>query len=189
MSRARALPARGEAISDPTLLARIAEGDVASLGFLYDRYATGLVRYASRFDRSDAEDVVQTVFMRVLRIAGSYRPDTLCARPWLFAITARVLQERSRAMRRFGRAMLHLANDPKRPAASAADARHDLERGLARLPRAKSVVLILNEVEGFSCEEIATMLQIPIGTVWTRLHHARRELRRYYHEEHQHDSR
>jgi RNA polymerase sigma factor (sigma-70 family) len=189
MTSARTVPIRGEPISDATLLARIAEGDIASLGFLYDRYAAALVRYASRFDRSDAEDVVQTVFMRVLRIAQSYRPEAQSARPWLFAITARVLQERSRAVRRFGRAMFHLANDPKKAAGSGADARHDLERGLARLPRTKSIVLLLNEVEGFSCDEIAAMLEIPIGTVWTRLHHARRELRRYYHEEDDHDSR
>jgi len=38
-------------------------------------------------------------------------------------------------------------------------------------------VLLLAEVEGFSCPEIAEMLDIPVGTVWTRLHHARRELR------------
>ena len=47
---------------------------------------------------------------------------------------------------------------------------------------AKRTVLVLAEVEGFSCEELATMLSIPIGTVWTRLHHARRELRRFYEE-------
>jgi RNA polymerase sigma factor (sigma-70 family) len=185
----RALPTRSEPASDATLLARISEGDIASLGFLYDRYAAVLVRYAARFDRSDAEDVVQTVFMRVLRIARTFRPEAQSARPWLFAITARVLQERSRSLRRFGRAMFQLANDPRKLTASTCDARHDLERGLAGLPRAKSIVLILNEVEGFSCEEIATMLEIPIGTVWTRLHHARRELRRYYHEDGDHGSR
>jgi len=189
MSSARTVSVRGETISDATLLARIAEGDISALGSIYDRYAAMLVRYASRFDRSDAEDVVQTVFMRVLRIAQSYRPEAPSARPWLFAITARVLQERSRAVRRFGRAMFHLANDPKKVAVSGSDARHDLDRGLARLARTKSIVLLLNEVEGFSCEEIAAMLEIPIGTVWTRLHHARRELRRYYHEEDDHDAR
>jgi RNA polymerase sigma factor (sigma-70 family) len=189
MSVVRAIPARSEAVSDAALLGRISEGDIAALGFLYDRYAAALVRYASRFDRSDAEDVVQTVFMRVLRIAQSYRPDAQSARPWLFAITARVLQERSRAVRRFGRAMFQLSNDSRKPSAPPSDARHDLQRGLARLPRAKSIVLLLNEVEGFSCEEIAAMLEIPIGTVWTRLHHARRELRGYYHEEDDHESR
>lgn len=189
MSVVRAVPARSEGVADAVLLARISEGDLAALGSLYDRYAAALVRYASRFDRGDAEDVVQTVFMRVVRIAESYRPEVASARPWLFAITARVLQERSRALRRFGRAMFQLAHDSRKGAAAPSDARHDLERALASLPRAKSTVLLLNEVEGFSCEEIAVMLEIPIGTVWTRLHHARRELRRYYHEEDDHEPR
>ena len=48
------------------------------------------------------------------------------------------------------------------------------------MSRAKSTVLLLHEVEGFSCAEIASMLSIPVGTVWTRLHHARHELRSYY---------
>ena len=55
----------------------------------------------------------------------------------------------------------------------------DLDRGLQQMSEAKRVTLILAEVEGFSCEEIASLLGIPIGTVWTRLHHARRELRHY----------
>lgn len=183
MSVARSIEARREAVPDGAVIARIADGDVAALGILYDRYAALLVRYAARFDPSDAEDVVQTVFMRVLRIAASYRSESPSARSWLYAITARVLQERSRSLRRLGRTMVQLASQSRRTApAPLCDASHDLERGVARLSRAKSVVLILNEVEGFSCEEIATMLEIPLGTVWTRLHHARRELRSYYDE-------
>ena len=53
----------------------------------------------------------------------------------------------------------------------------DLERALERLSAPKREVLLLAEVHGFSGEEIATMLGVPIGTVWTRLHHARREMR------------
>jgi DNA-directed RNA polymerase specialized sigma24 family protein len=82
------------------------------------------LRFVGRVDARDPEDVVQTVFLRVLRIAGRFHADTASARPWLFAIATHVSQERSRALRR-------------------------------------------------------AMLAIPVGTVWTRLHHARRELRRF----------
>jgi RNA polymerase sigma-70 factor (ECF subfamily) len=174
---------------DATVLTRISDGDVAALGILYDRYAATLVRYAARFDRTDAEDVVQTVFMRVLRIARTFRPDARSARSWLYAITTHVLQERSRALRRFGRAVMNLSNGTKRLAVPMCDLQRDLERGLMGLNRSKSTVLLLNEVEGFTCEEIAAMLEIPVGTVYTRLHHARRELRRYYDAEGDHDPR
>lgn len=181
MSLVRPLEARREVASDAAIVARIAGGDTDALGILYDRYASALVRYAARIERSDAEDVVQTVFIRVLRLAASFRSDAASARPWLYAITARVLQERSRALRRFGRTLGQFANMSRAMAAtSPSETRRDLERGVKALSRAKSVVLILNEVEGFSCDEIASMLEIPVGTVWTRLHHARRELRHYY---------
>jgi RNA polymerase sigma factor (sigma-70 family) len=180
MSVAPLRAARSEALSDGELLAHVALGDTAALGALYDRYALSLTRYAARFDRADAEDVVQTVFMRVLRLASTFRPGTASARPWLFAITARVLQERTRSLARMGRALFRMHAHVGHAPSSHRDTQHDLERGVAALSRAKGTVLLLHEVEGFSCEEIAEMLSIPVGTVWTRLHHARQELRTYY---------
>jgi RNA polymerase sigma factor (sigma-70 family) len=172
--------ARMEAAADGELLAQVALGDSAALGTLYDRYAPSLTRYAARIDRADAEDVVQTVFMRVLRLASRYRTSSPSARPWLFAITARVLQERARSLARMGRALFRMREHTAQSTLSHGDAQHDLERGVARMSRAKSTVLLLHEVEGFSCDEIAKMLSIPVGTVWTRLHHARQELRTFY---------
>jgi RNA polymerase sigma-70 factor (ECF subfamily) len=49
---------------------------------------------------------------------------------------------------------------------------------LTRISEAKRITLLMAEVEGLSCAEIAAALGVPIGTVWTRLHAARRELRR-----------
>jgi RNA polymerase sigma factor (sigma-70 family) len=174
---------RGAVINDADILARVAEGDLAALGSLYDRYAPGLLAYARRIDRNDAEDVIQTVFLRVMRIAPTFRSTATSARPWLFAITTRVLQERTRALRRFGAAMLRLAADVKDRTDGVAEADGDIARHLMRLSVAKRTVLVLAEVEGFQCQEIAEMLSIPIGTVWTRLHHARKELRQYYEED------
>ena len=163
---------------DGQLLARVAQGDTAALGTLYDRHAPSLLRFARRLDPQDAEDIVQTTFLRVLQLAPSFEPQTASARPWLFAITARVVQERRRKLRRWTAALLRLSELPRGAAPAMADTRTDLDRNLAQLSAAKRTVLVLAEVEGFSCEEIASMLSIPIGTVWTRLHHARRELRR-----------
>lgn len=180
MSQVRLRAKRFETQNDAELLAQVAIGDTAALGMLYDRYAPALTRYAARLDRAEAEDVVQTVFMRVMRVAGSYRATGPTARPWLFAITAHVLQERTRALTRFGRAMLRLRDHAASATAAGNDTQHDLERCVAKLSRAKSTVLLLHEVEGFTCDEIADMLSVPVGTVWTRLHHARQELRTHF---------
>jgi RNA polymerase sigma-70 factor (ECF subfamily) len=169
-----------ESPSDAAIMARVADGDAAALGVLYDRYAVSLLRFARRLDRHDAEDIVQKVFMRVLRLAPKFDPNATSARPWLFAITTRIVQEHRRSLRRWTAVLARLASHPARPPATMPDPRSDLQLGLAQLSAAKRSVLLLAEVEGFACEEIASMLEIPVGTVWTRLHHARRELRRFH---------
>jgi RNA polymerase sigma factor (sigma-70 family) len=177
--------ARASAESDAVILARVAGGDLVALGAVYDRYAPGLLRFAARAAGSEeAEDVVQATFLRVIRLAAAFDPSVASARPWLFAITARIVQERRRSLRRWRAALLGLAQQQQRsPSRQLTDARADLSRGLDGLSVAKRTVLILAEVEGFTCEELATMLSIPVGTVWTRLHHARNELRRRFEEE------
>jgi RNA polymerase sigma-70 factor (ECF subfamily) len=170
--------------TDAAILARVAGGDLVALGALYDRYAAGLLRFSVRVaGAEEAEDVVQAAFLRVIRLAPAYDLNVASARPWLFAITARIVQERRRSLRRWRAALLGLAQQHRSPARQLTDARTDLTRGLARLSVAKRTVLILAEVEGFTCEELSTMLSIPVGTVWTRLHHARNELRRRFEEE------
>lgn len=167
-------------VNDAAILARVAAGDVRAFAGLYDRYSAQLLAFARRIDANDAEDVVQTVFMRVLRIASTFRPDATSARPWLFAITTRVLQERTRGLRRWHAARMRLVEKVSdRYSSDGIERIGDVRRALARLSMAKRVVLVLSEVEGFSSEEIAAMLQIPVGTVWTRLHHARKELRAF----------
>jgi RNA polymerase sigma-70 factor (ECF subfamily) len=182
MSTSKMPAARSIGPSDSALLGQIAEGHMGALGVLYDRYAPSLLRFARRVEPREAEDIVQMVFLRVVRLATVFDRDAASARPWLFAITSRVTQERKRAFRRFARAMARMSDQPPRTQGNVSDTRRDLDRGLARLSVEKRTVLVLAEVEGFAGEEIAAMLSIPIGTVWTRLHHARRELRRYQEE-------
>lgn len=169
--------------SDTVALHRLAKGDVSALGEVYDRHAAALLRFASRASSpNDAEDLVQATFVTVIKIAGSYDGRADSARAWLHGITARLIQERRRSVVRFARALLRLGSEPA-PVVDRGDAcQSDLERGLRKLSDAKRVVLVLAEVEGYTCEEIASMLEVPIGTVWTRLHHARKELRAFYEE-------
>jgi RNA polymerase sigma-70 factor (ECF subfamily) len=171
---------RGSVVRDAEILARVAEGDVAALGVLYDRYARSILKFARHAaPRDDAEDIVQATFLRVLRIAGTFRPDSESARPWLFAIAARVIQGRRRSLVRLGNAMRGLRQLARGELSSHDEQRTDLERATARLSEQKRVVFLLSQLEGFTAEQIATMLDVPVGTVWTRIHHARRELRAF----------
>ncbi|NOU26346.1 MAG: RNA polymerase sigma factor [Polyangiaceae bacterium] len=167
---------------DTAALVRIAAGDVGALGEVYDRHAAALLRFASRAaGPGDAEDLVQGTFMVALRVAGTYDGRAESARSWLYGILARLMQERRRSLRRFARALIQLAApSPRAPVDASIPLRPDLQRGLSALSEAKRVVVLLAEVEGYSCEEIAGILHIPVGTVWTRLHHARRDLRAFF---------
>lgn len=167
---------------DAAALARVAAGDIGGLGEVYDRHAGALLRFARRAaGPADADDLLQSTFLRAARTAHTYdgsRAGT--ARPWLFGIAARLVQERRRSLARQARALIRVAAGAlaaSESPPSGPGSRMDVEAALATLPTDKRVVVVLAEVEGYSCAEIAEMLRIPIGTVWTRLHHARRALR------------
>ena len=167
--------------ADTAALRRVAAGDVKALGEVYDRHARSLLTFIARVSGPvDAEDVAHTVFVRAARLASSYDGRAASARSWLFGITAKVLQERRRSFVRGVRALLRLDSTSAPSVIPGVGSRTDIERGLAALTEAKRVVILLADLEGFTCDEIAKMLRIPVGTVWTRLHHARRELRKFY---------
>ena len=173
------------ASDDADVLGRIGRGDVGALGELYDRHATALLGFATRCTGAqDAEDLVQATFVRAARSAGTFDGRTTSARSWLFGITAHLVQERRRSFARLARALLRFDVSAVTGASTSHqdEERNDLRKGLDRLTESKRVVLLLAEVEGFTCEEIASMLAVPVGTVWTRLHHARREMRAFYEE-------
>lgn len=166
---------------DAAVMSAIARGDVGALGALYDRYAVQLTRFVRRVvGDQDASDIVHTTFLRVVALAGTYDGSAPSARAWLFAIVLRVIKEHRRSVKRWAAALLGVAAQPARQVAVIPEGLHDLDHCLLSLTPAKRTVILLAELEGFTCPEIAAMLQIPIGTVWTRLHHARRELREAY---------
>jgi RNA polymerase sigma-70 factor (ECF subfamily) len=161
-------------------MARLAGGEIGALGELYDRYQDSVRRFVARATASaeDVDDLVHSTFLTAARRAASYDGRPVC-RPWLMGIAVRLLRRRRHALGRWVAALPSLravrpaVADPR----SALNARRDLERALSRLSEAKRITLLLAEVEGFTCPEIAELLGIPVGTVWTRLHHARSELR------------
>jgi RNA polymerase sigma factor (sigma-70 family) len=167
---------------DAELLRRVLSRDGSALGHLYDRHHAAVRRFLSRCTRHDVDDLVQETFLVASSRAASFdgRPS---ARAWLVGIAAHLLQRRNRGWARFTRAVERLFEGDPEPAAPpdrALDRCEDvarLERALASLTETRRVVLVMFEVEELPCDEIARSLDIPVGTVWTRLHHARKALR------------
>jgi RNA polymerase sigma-70 factor (ECF subfamily) len=131
---------------------------------------------------SDLDDVAQDVFMIVHR-----RLDTFDRRArvstWLFGICMRVAAN-YRRRRRWTHEVLAGGSEDERPSASAAaddilvrrEQREIAERALNRLEVAKRATFVMFEIESLSCLEIAEVMNVPVGTVYSRLHSARRQL-------------
>lgn len=131
---------------------------------------------------ADIDDAIQEVFLVALRkrasFAGRAAPST-----WLYAIAQRVVmaaRRRTRVRRFFG---LQVAESHSTPATPQQIFEHresseHLYRLLDRISDKKRTVFVLFELEGLPGEEIANIVDCPLKTVWTRLHHARRELQR-----------
>lgn len=148
---------------------------------LFRSYASFVARFLQRMGvpAGDIDDLLQEVFV-VAHRKGGYVPGPATPRGWLVAIALRVAQAGRRAIRRRERPagevvelVREAADDPGRRL----EARRALERvqlALDGMLMEHRAVFVLYEIEGERCEVIAQDLGIPIGTVYSRLHHARR---------------
>lgn len=134
-------------------------------------------------DRSRAEDAVQETYLRAWRSFRTYKPETNC-RAWMFKILLNVLKKTAGKRRRDPLAEAEDIEGSKKvvplfpPARQEGGDRQDILVAVSHLAPEFRQVLWLVVVEGFPYKETAQMLDIPIGTVMSRLYRARRELRR-----------
>ena len=131
---------------------------------------------------ADMDDVAQEVFMIVHRRFDTFdRTGRLTT--WLFGICLRVAANYRRRRRSSHEVLAGDASDDRLSTLAAADdllvrreERHLAERALGHLDVAKRATFVMFEVESLSCEEIAKIMNVPLGTVHSRLHAARRQL-------------
>lgn len=168
---------------DAYLVAAARTGDRQALGRLVARWHPRVVAHAWRLlgDRELAADVVQDAWMDVMR--GIRRlDDTGAFAAWTYRIVTRRCARAIRGLQRRRSGTEAYAREPA-PAAYShheAEARADLARvqtAMADLPGEQRAALALFHGDGLSVAEIAVALDVPPGTVKTRLMHARRKLR------------
>ena len=153
-----------------------------------------LYRVAFRFtgSREDAEDLVQDLLVKLYpRCAELAAVEQL--RPWLTQVLYRQFVDRYRKQRRLkllggdrdrdagpgGDAFDAMASDAPGPEAEAGDrfTQQGLERALGQLSREHRAVLTLHDAEGYTLVELSEMLNVPTGTLKSRLHRARTRVR------------
>lgn len=166
--------------SDEQLMAAVLAGDAAALAALVTRHHAPLLGYLYRLaggDRELAQDLVQETLLHVLR-QRTYVPSRPF-KPWLYAIATNLARDyvKSAQVRQRERgtenedALLHLYDSAPGPEerALAAEQGGEVRAALAQLSEDYRVVVVLRFYQGFSLQEIAETLQIPLGTVKSRL--------------------
>jgi len=163
------------------LVRRAAEGEVAAYESLYRAHVGRVHALCLRMcrDRSEAEELVQDVFVRVWERLGSFRGESAFA-TWLHRVAVNTVIEALRAKGRW-RERLADAVDPADIPDDAfqqlAGVDLDLERAIATLPPRARLVFVLHDIEGYRHEEIAGLLDVATGTSKSQLHRARKLLR------------
>jgi len=171
-----------DARPDEALVALINQGDPNAFETLYRRHRDWVVQLAGRIagDQSLALDVLQETFLYLLRKFPGFQL-TCQFRSFLYpavrnlAIAARVKAARSQADGCVDPDQLEA--EPQATAGNSPSERARLVDVLKGLPEPQREVLLLRFVDGFNLDEIAAALEVPVGTVKSRLHHALAALR------------
>jgi RNA polymerase sigma-70 factor (ECF subfamily) len=168
--------------SDAELLARVAAGDAAALADLFRRHRLAVHRFAVRLGGEPAaEDVVQQTFLLAWSQARSFRGSARVT-TWLMGIAANVVRRnrRDETRRRAAFSLLDPEVMPGAPSPEREVAERELAArvpgAIASLPHDLRVAYVMCEVEGVPGTEAAKALGLRPGTLWRRLHDARRRL-------------
>jgi RNA polymerase sigma-70 factor, ECF subfamily len=176
---------------EAALIERCRAGDLAAFEPLVEKYRQRVYRLAYNVlrDPEEAWDVAQDAFIRAFQALPSFRGDSAFY-TWLFRIVMNVARDRARQHAARGRAFGTERVDEKdwdrilvdrgtAPDAHAGqiEERERIGRALATLSEPHRAIIMLSDLEGLSYREIAEVLNIPMGTVMSRLHNARRRLR------------
>lgn len=167
--------------SDLDLLRRASAGDGLAFHALVDRHVERLFRLATSLvgNASDAEDVLQEALAGAFKGLARFEARS-SVKTWLTRILVTQAAKWRRDRRRLGEVIPQAAPHEQplvRSASEGVDHRIDLQAALQRLSPEHREVLTLREFDGLSYEEIAEVLGVPRGTVESRLHRARAELK------------
>ena len=168
--------------------ATIIEGSVRVpevFGAIFDRHFTEIHGYLARRAGSDAADgLAGEVFRVAFENRAGYRTDRPCALPWLYGIAANVLRQSRRGAQRSLRLVDKLTIEARvrsveyeSTRARARDEVAVIADALADLPEVEREAVLLFAWEDLSYDEIATVQDVPVGTVRSRLNRARKRLR------------
>jgi len=175
-----------ETDSDQELILQIQHGSLDALGVIYDRHRRLVYRTALAIcnDNESAADLLQDVFLRLYRFAKRVDPQRPLE-PWLYRVTTNLTYTWVKRHHRWTRPLEDIAewlvSNKKGSPQQIAEVDEELQRvqqAVSTLPLPQRIVVVLYYVNDLSLEEIAEILDIPEGTVKSRLHYSRLALKK-----------
>jgi len=175
-------PLAAPVVDDQALIAATLAGRGEAFGELVTRYERAVYHLAVRtlHDRIEAEDATQEAFLKAYRALGSFRPGAKFS-TWIFTICYRGCCDRLARRKRFSGDELPDRADPAAGTellAERSDEAARLRAAIDALPEKYRAVITLYHLQGKQYEEIATVLNLPLGTVKTHLFRAKEQLRK-----------
>jgi RNA polymerase sigma-70 factor (ECF subfamily) len=170
-------------LSDEALMEKVQRGETAHLELLVARYQRPLYNYALRVLRETgaAEDAFQETFLRIFQKRASYRAGAPF-RPWLYQICLNLCRDQLRRQTRRPEAELKdeiPVRDPNpgpEALSTGAEMTEKIRRAIDQLPDKHRDVFILHYYQNMPYPDIADILEIPVGTVKSRMFHATKSL-------------
>jgi RNA polymerase sigma-70 factor, ECF subfamily len=165
-------------LADADLISLAENDDPEAFVTLYDRHSRSAFSLAYRMmgDSQAAEDLIQEVFLKIWRAAGSYRAERGSVRTWILSMVRNrgIDQLRSTASRRRTQEKIEASAPRFQPSEVFAETwrnsrRDQILQAMKALPPAQSKILELSYFSGYTHVEIAGLLNIPLGTVKGRL--------------------
>lgn len=172
--------------TDGWFIVRIRDGDLEALGELYEKYKTQVYRtaLAVTHDERAAEDILQEAFLRVYTYADRIDENRPLG-PWLYRATVNLAYSWTSRVKRWLHSLQDVLDRWTSPAqwrpeavAEERERRQNLQQVIDALPPRHRAVIVLHYLEELSLKEIAYVMDVPEGTVKSRLHYARERLRR-----------
>jgi RNA polymerase sigma-70 factor (ECF subfamily) len=176
---------------DREAVRRVQAGDTEAFEPLVEKYKRKVFRLAYQVlrDQEEALDVAQEAFVKAFRALPAFKGDSAFY-TWLFRITMNVALDRKRQRASRAKSLgtddvppeewerTATSTDPNpEDVATSVERRERIRKGLDSLSEHHRTIIILSDIEGLQYREIAEVLGIPMGTVMSRLHHARKRLR------------
>jgi RNA polymerase sigma-70 factor (ECF subfamily) len=173
--------------TDRELVLQLQQGDVIALGNLYDRHKNLVFRTALGItgDEQVAADLLQDVFLRMHRFAGHIDPDRPLE-PWLYRTTANLTYTWMKRHKRWMRPLEDVAewlvgSKKQLPSymAEVSEEWKDVQKAVSSLNLQQRVVVVLYYINDLSLQEISEILDVPVGTIKSRLFYGRQALKKY----------